>query len=112
MQEAAEMEYKTGKHPVTPSEVIPAGELLGDLLMEMGDPLKALKAYEFDLKQHPNRFNGLYGAAKAAKALNNKEKANKYFQLLINQSKKASDRIELREAIDYVNSSSTEAIAI
>ncbi len=112
MQEAAEMEYKTGKHPVTPSEVIPAGELLGDLLMEMGDPLKALKAYEFDLKQHPNRFNGLYGAAKAAHALNNKEKANKYFQLLINQSKKASDRIELREAIDYVNSSSAGALAI
>lgn len=98
MQEAADMEYKTGKHPVTPSEVIPAGELLGDLLMEMGDPIKALKAYEFDLKQHPNRFNGLYGAAKAAHALNNKEKANKYFQLLINQSINTSNREELKEA--------------
>lgn len=61
MEEAVDMEYNTAKHAVTPGEVLPAGELLGDLLMEMGNPAETLKAYEFDLQQHPNRLSGLYG---------------------------------------------------
>jgi hypothetical protein len=33
MELAAEMEDKTEKHPVTPREVIPARELLGDMYL-------------------------------------------------------------------------------
>ncbi|HWJ28215.1 MAG TPA: hypothetical protein VNS32_16850, partial [Flavisolibacter sp.] len=42
MQFAAEMENKTEKHPLTPCEVIPAKELLGDMLMELSKPNEAL----------------------------------------------------------------------
>jgi tetratricopeptide (TPR) repeat protein len=82
MQLAAHMEDKTEKHPVTPGEVIPARELLGDMLMYMNKPLEALEAYEADLQKHPNRFNTLYGAGLAAQKTGNLQKAKFYFQQL------------------------------
>ncbi len=82
MNFAADLEDKTEKHPVTPGEVLPAKELLGDLLLEMNQPLKALEAYEENLKKHPNRFNGLYGAGLAAERAGNMVKAKYYYQQL------------------------------
>ena len=69
MQEAVDLEEKTGKHPVTPGEVLPAPELLGDMLMAMNKLAEALVAYELDLKSHPNRFNGIYGQLLLLKGL-------------------------------------------
>jgi len=66
MRTAADMEDGTEKHPVTPGAVIPARELLGELLLEMNKSSLALEAFEQDLKIHPNRRNGLYGAAIAS----------------------------------------------
>jgi hypothetical protein len=82
MNFAAGLEDKTEKHPVTPGEVIPARELLGDMLLQMNKPGMALAAYEENLKKHPNRFNGLYGAALAAERNHDLQKANTYFHLL------------------------------
>ncbi len=82
MQAAAYMEDGIQKHPVTPGEIIPARELLGDMLLQMNQPAKALEAYEANLKTHPNRFNGLYGAGVAAEKLNNTVKANLYYKKL------------------------------
>jgi len=70
MREAADMEDHTAKHPVTPCPVLPARELLGDLLLAMHRYPEALKAYEEDLKGHPGRLNGIYGAAVASNSLN------------------------------------------
>ena len=84
MQLAADMEDKTEKHPVTPGEVIPAKELLGDMLLQMNKPGEALKAYEENLQKHPNRFNAVFGAAMAAKRSGNIQKAKTYFQQLVN----------------------------
>ncbi len=86
MQAAATMEDNTQKHPVTPGEVLPARELLGDMLMQLNRPEEALAAYEEDLKQHMNRFNGLYGAALAAEQCHKKEKAMAYYQQLVKLS--------------------------
>ena len=69
MIDAADMEEATTKHPVTPGEVIPARELLGDMYLATNKFAKALEAYEADLKTHPNRFNGLYGAGIAAEKI-------------------------------------------
>lgn len=91
MTEAATMEDATEKHPVTPGEVIPARELLGDLFMEMGEFTKALEAYEANIQRHPGRFNGLYGAGLAAKKSGNTEKAILYFQKLVDIAR-LSDR--------------------
>jgi tetratricopeptide (TPR) repeat protein len=82
VSEAAAMEDATEKHPVTPGEVIPARELLGDLYLEMGQYAKALEAYEADLKRHPGRFNAIYGAGLAAKNSGDTEKALAYFKQL------------------------------
>src|SRR5258706_13323455 len=48
MTTAASMEDATEKDPVTPGEVIPARELLGDMFLQMNEPLQALEAYEAD----------------------------------------------------------------
>lgn len=104
MQEAAINEYNTSKHPVTPGEVLPAGELLGDLLLELEKPEEALKAFEYDLTQHPNRFNGLYGAGIAAIRIGDVDKANKYFGLLLELTKDSpTERKEIEDAKKYVN---------
>jgi len=83
MQEAADMEDGTEKHPVTPGEVIPARELYAEMLLEMNKPDLALENFELDLKTHSNRFSGLYGAAMAAEMAGNKDKAIVYFKKLI-----------------------------
>jgi tetratricopeptide (TPR) repeat protein len=79
MTEAADLEDQTEKHPVSPGEIVPARELLGDLFMAMNEPAKALEAYEADLVRHPRRFNGLYGAAQAAEKLKDRKKATEYY---------------------------------
>jgi len=103
MQEASELERKTSKHPVTPGDVLPAIELLGDMFLELKRPEEALVAYEENLKVHPGRFNGIYGAAIAAKQSRNLEKAEHYFNQLIELTKDTnSNRPEILEAKNYI----------
>jgi hypothetical protein len=102
MQLAAKLEAGTTKHPVTPGEVLPAGELLGDLFLEINKPKQALAAYEADMKNHPNRFNGLFGAAMAAVKCGMEAKAQAYFnKLLKNTANGMSERSELLIAKEY-----------
>lgn len=99
MSIAAEMESETSKHPVTPGEILPADELLADMLLVLNKPQEALTAYELNLKRRPNRFNGIYGAAVAANLIGDIEKATKYFEILLKQTENVvSDRPEIKEA--------------
>jgi tetratricopeptide (TPR) repeat protein len=103
LKEAVAMEEGTAKHPVTPGEIIPARELLGDLYFEMKDYSSALKEYEADLKRHPNKFNGLYGAAVASEKSGDKVKAEKYFQEVMKLSEgSSSDRPQLRNSKSFL----------
>jgi tetratricopeptide (TPR) repeat protein len=103
MKLAAKLESETSKHPVTPGEVLPADELLGDLFLALNKPKEALVAYEVNLEGHPNRFNGIYGAALAAKQLGDTDKATAYFKQLLELTKHSnSDRSELIEAKTYI----------
>jgi tetratricopeptide (TPR) repeat protein len=79
MRAAADLEDKNDKHIVTPGRIVPARELLGDMLMELGQPALALKEYEMSQEREPNRFRGLYGAAVAAEGAGDKSKAKQYF---------------------------------
>jgi tetratricopeptide (TPR) repeat protein len=63
---AADLQDRVGKHPVTPGELLPARELLADLLAELGRPAEALAEYEATLETNPGRLNALRGAAKVA----------------------------------------------
>lgn len=103
MQEAVEIEKVTSKHPITPGDVLPAIELLGDMLLELNKPEKALAAYEENLKVHPNRFNGIYGAAIAAKQFGDNKKATLYFKQLLELTKNSNVvRPEIKEAIKFI----------
>ncbi|HKN15857.1 MAG TPA: hypothetical protein VJX47_02865 [Candidatus Sulfotelmatobacter sp.] len=64
-------------------EGIPAREQLADMLLEAKRPQQALAEYRTDLKLNPNRFNGLYGAARAAEAAGKQSDATEYYALLL-----------------------------
>jgi len=66
MRAAADAEDASEKHPVTPGQVLPAREQLGDLLLDQGQAKDALAAYEASLTVAPGRFNSLLGAMRAA----------------------------------------------
>ena len=102
MRAAADVEDKSEKHIAMENRLYPTRELLGDLLLEQQQPGPALTEYETSLESTPNRLRGLYGAAKAAEAASQPEKATAYFRKLVELTKDAdTDRVEVREAKAY-----------
>ena len=83
MRSAAELEESMNKDAVTPGAVVPAREMLAQLLSLEKQPRQSLTEYEAVLKIAPNRFNALYGAASAAEAAGDTAVSGKYFQQLI-----------------------------
>jgi tetratricopeptide (TPR) repeat protein len=79
---AAELEESMDKAAVTPGAVTPAREMLAELLMIEHRPKESLVEYEAVLKIAPNRFNALYGAARAAEASGDATTAVGYFRKL------------------------------
>jgi tetratricopeptide (TPR) repeat protein len=99
MRSAGDLEDSTEKHPVTPGPISPAREQLGELLLELNEPAQALKAFETSLQREPNRFNGTYGAARAAELSGERDKARKYYADLMELCEQAdSERPELQQA--------------
>jgi tetratricopeptide (TPR) repeat protein len=96
------MEDASEKHPVTPGPVIPARELLGEYLLTLNQPTEALAAFESALERSPNRFNALYGAARAAQTAGQREKARRYYNALVRVSDPGSQRKELSLAKAYL----------
>jgi len=82
MRAAADLEDRSEKHIVTPGRILPARELLGDMLMQVGQPAAALKEYEMSQEREPNRFRGLYGAALAAEASGDATRARQHYARL------------------------------
>jgi len=106
MRDAADREDATDKLPVTPGAVVPARELLGDVLLEAKEPAAALQAFETSLTLAPERFHSLYGAARAAQLMGNREKTSIYFTKLLANCRTAGPpaRPELREAELFLSS--------
>ena len=99
MRSAADHEDATDKHPVTPGVILPAREMLGDMLLELKHPAEALVAFESTLRTATNRFNSLSGAARAAQLSGDHEKAKTYYAKLLSMCQHADgDRPELEEA--------------
>jgi tetratricopeptide (TPR) repeat protein len=108
MRAAADLDDATEKHPVTPGAILPAREQLGELLLELKQPEAALEAFETQLRYTPNRFNALYGAARAATLSNNRPKATGYYRKLVELSRLAdSVRPELTEATAFLGKAGT-----
>lgn len=90
---AADAAEKTGGEGVQ----APVYEVLADLLLEAKHPANALQEYEKALQLAPNRFDGLYGAARAAEAAGKPDVAQKYYSMLLKNAA-GSERPEIAEA--------------
>ncbi|HEY0380171.1 MAG TPA: hypothetical protein VGC87_24875 [Pyrinomonadaceae bacterium] len=104
MRAAADLDDATDKHPVTPGAILPAREQLGELLLELKQPAAALLAFETSLRSAPNRFNGLYGAARSANLAADRKKARTYYTQLLTLCRHADgDRPEIVEAKAFLS---------
>jgi tetratricopeptide (TPR) repeat protein len=104
MQQAADIEDRSDKNIVTPGRLLPARELLGDMLLELKRPVEALKEYEASQLHEPNRYRGLYGAGQAAAQSGNRDKARHYFSKLIELVSSGDLRPETENARRYLAS--------
>ena len=82
MRRAVEIEANSDKEAVTPGEVLPAGDLLGELLLELQRYDEARSAFEAVLTSSPNRFNSLFGAGWAAEQAGEGATARIYYEQL------------------------------
>ena len=85
---------------------MPAREMLGDLYLEMNRPADALSEFEKSMKVDPNRFNGLYGAGRAAELLGDREKERGYYGLLL---KNCAATPSKRQELEHARSSMAES---
>ena len=103
MRSAADAEDKSEKHIVTPGRILPARELLGDMLLELKRPAEALKEYEASQVREPERFRGYYGAAQAAAQSGDKAKAKRNFTKLVEMAGQGTPRPEVVQARAYLS---------
>jgi tetratricopeptide (TPR) repeat protein len=106
LRAAADAEDATDKAAVSPGPLAPARELLGEMLLEAGQPKEALVAFEATMKKEPRRFRGAFGAARAAEAAGERAKARQYYQAVLDIAQGSdSDRPELRRARGFLKAS-------
>lgn len=98
MRDAATLEAGTGKSPVTPGAVLPAAELLGEMLAASGQHKAAVAAYEVALRRSPRRLNSLYGAGRALESIGDSAAANDYYAQIAAMTNESSPRA----SIEYV----------
>ncbi len=103
MRSAADSEDGSIKHVAMENRLYPLRELLGDLLLNASQTAAAFAEYEKALKQTPNRYRGIYGAARAAEAAGNRQNATDYYTKLVMLSKNADGlRMELKQAREFL----------
>lgn len=103
MRQAADLEDASEKHIAMENRLYPMRELLADLLLDAGHPGQALAEYEASMVATPNRFNAFSGAAKAALASGEREKAANYYSRLLSLAAKAdTPRPGIREAQQFL----------
>jgi len=98
MRSAADMEDTSEKHIVTPGRLLPARELLGELLLELQRPAEALREFETAQRREPEQFRGLYGAAQAAAHSGDLAQAKRYFTRLVETAGQGDGRPELAQS--------------
>jgi tetratricopeptide (TPR) repeat protein len=94
LHQAAERQERNGGEAVG----IPAREMLADMLLELKRPREALAEYRTVLKNAPNRFDALLGAARAAHAIGNSDESQTLYAKLAEECPPGADRPELTEA--------------
>jgi tetratricopeptide (TPR) repeat protein len=103
LEEAADLDTRVGKHPVTPGTVLPPRELLAELLLETGRASEALAAFEATLVETPNRLRSLAGAARAAELARQPDRARTLHTLVAAVAAPDSQRPEVARARAAIN---------
>ena len=98
LRSAAEHEEARDAEPFAMS----AREMLADLLLDLGRAAEALAEYKTVLKNYPNRFDALYGGARAADSSGGHGVAVEFYDKLISNCPPNADRPELQAARKYV----------
>jgi len=74
------------------------------MLLEVAQPAQALREFETSLKNEPNRYHGLAGAARAAARSGETDKARDYYRRLVALTERADvERPEIREAKAFLS---------
>jgi uncharacterized protein HemY len=103
MRAAADREDASVKHVSMENRLYPMRELFAEILLEAGQASAALREFEASLKETPNRYRGLWGAARAAEAAGDRQKAASYFAKVVDLTRNAdTSRPEIARAKAYV----------
>ena len=99
LQATAMREDATEKHAVSPGPLVPARELLGEMLLAQGRFDDALRAFEAVMAKEPNRYRTIAGAMAAAKGAGETAKARTLAAELVKLGTEAdTQRASLRDA--------------
>ena len=104
MDEAIAIEDSIYALSQPPYPIIPAHELFGSMLLEMKRPADAMKHFTETLKRTPGRPKAIYGIARAAEALGDKQTAIKRYTEFLALWKHADrDRPEIATARRFLS---------
>lgn len=70
--------------------------------MEQNQPGEALAAYQRSMAFYPRRYNGLLGAARAARALGDESLARTFYQQFLELANDGKRQPAVKEAQEYV----------
>jgi len=99
LKAAATREDATEKHVVTPGPLVPARELLAEMLLAENRPVDALREYEAVMVKEPNRYRTIAGAMAAAQRAGDLTKARALAGELVKLGQEAdTQRPSLQEA--------------
>jgi len=103
MRAAADLEDRTEKSIAMENRLSPMREMLGEMLLTVGEPADALHEFVASLRVAPNRYRSIAGAAKAAEATGDREAARAWDERLLQLTAEAdTERPEMAAARTFL----------
>lgn len=94
IRQAADLDDGREKSIAMENKLLPMRELLGEFLLETGQPVAAEAEFAKSLENAPNRYRSLLGAARAAVAAGDLPKARDYYGKLLKLTPNADSRAQ------------------
>src|SRR5439155_6030586 len=108
MNEAVAVEDSIYALSQPPYPIIPVHELYGTMLLEVKRPAEAMKHFTETLKRTPGRPKAIYGIARAAESLGDRQTAMKRYTEFLELWKQADkDRPEIAKALAFIETMRT-----
>jgi tetratricopeptide (TPR) repeat protein len=111
MEEATALEDSISTLSQPPYPILPAHELYGMMLLKLRRPADALRHFKETLRRTPGRPKAVYGIARAAEALGDRQTAiERYTELLALWKRADHDRPELAAARRFLKRASASKV--